>query len=145
MPFDPTGFVEWEAGTGDETSFAFSIAPPDHWHLIDCIAIVSQSHKSTTSQQGHEMAESSPLQAARVARAPERLQKCRHAILVKDFTALADVTELDSNLMHAVMMTSAPPLLYWLPATIRIMHEVHHGARPAYQFAIPSMLDRMST
>jgi diphosphomevalonate decarboxylase len=40
------------------------------------------------------------------------------------FTALAAVTELDSNLMHAVMMTSDPPLYYWLPGSLAIMKAV---------------------
>ncbi len=29
----PGGFVEWQMGTGDGDSFAFSIAPADHWPL----------------------------------------------------------------------------------------------------------------
>jgi diphosphomevalonate decarboxylase len=43
---------------------------------------------------------------------------------VRDFEAFAEVTELDNNLMHAVMMTSKPQLLYWQPTTIAIMKAV---------------------
>ena len=32
--------------------------------------------------------------------------------------------ELDSNLMHAVILTSRPPVFYWLPATVAIMQAV---------------------
>jgi diphosphomevalonate decarboxylase len=32
--------------------------------------------------------------------------------------------EEDSNLMHAVMMTSRPPLFYWQPATLAVMQAV---------------------
>ena len=39
-------------------------------------------------------------------------------------TAFAQVVELDSNIMHSVMMTSSPMLLYWQPATIAIMQAV---------------------
>jgi diphosphomevalonate decarboxylase len=53
-----------------------------------------------------------------------RLDRCRRAILTRDFDALASVVELDSNLMHAVMMTSTPPLLYWEPASVAIMKAV---------------------
>src|SRR5512143_1177641 len=35
----PGGFVEWQVGRTDEDSFAFSIAPANHWNLVDCIAI----------------------------------------------------------------------------------------------------------
>ncbi len=41
----PGGFVEWLAGSSDEDSYAVSIAPPTHWDLRDCIAIVAAGHK----------------------------------------------------------------------------------------------------
>jgi diphosphomevalonate decarboxylase len=59
-----------------------------------------------------------------VADAPRRLALCREAILRRDFSALAEVVELDSQMMHAVMMTSAPPLLYWSPPTVDILRAV---------------------
>jgi diphosphomevalonate decarboxylase len=68
----PGGFVEWQAGTSDEDSFAFSIAPVDHWNLVDLVAVVSASHKKTGSTEGHAVAPTSPLQAARVADTPRR-------------------------------------------------------------------------
>jgi diphosphomevalonate decarboxylase len=120
----PGGFVEWQAGADDSSSYAFSIAPPDYWDLVDCVAIVSQSHKSTVSQDGHALAGTSPLQPSRLVDAPRRLDICRQAILQRDFDALAQVMELDSNLMHAVIMTSQPPILYWQPATLAVMRSV---------------------
>ena len=120
----PGGYVEWIPGTSDEDSYARSIAGPEHWDLVDCIAIVSQQHKQTGSWEGHALAETSPIQAVRVADAPRRLALCRRAILEKDFEALAEISELDCNLMHAVMMTSTPCLIYWLPATLGVMRAV---------------------
>lgn len=117
----PGGFVEWQAGEDHLSSFAFSIAPPNHWNLVDCIAVVSQEDKSTGSTEGHTLANTSPLQAARLADAPKRLEICRRAILERDFEAMAHISELDSNLMHAVMITSSPALIYWQPATLEIM------------------------
>jgi diphosphomevalonate decarboxylase len=120
----PGGFVEWQAGTSDADSYAVSIAPPEHWDLVDCIAVLDASHKPTGSTQGHALAGTSPLQAARLADAPRRLEQCRAAILGRDFEALAGIVELDSHLMHAVMMTSTPPLFYWQPATLAILQAV---------------------
>ncbi len=117
----PAGFVEWQAGEGDADSYAFTIAPPEHWALVDLIAIVANEHKPVGSTEGHRLAGTSPLQPARLASAPQRLDLCRQAILQRDFAALAEVTELDSNLMHAVMMTSHPPLFYWQPASLALM------------------------
>lgn len=120
----PSGFVEWQMGIGDNDSVAVSIAPPEHWPLVDCIAIVNASHKKTGSTEGHAIAGTSPLQNARVADTPRRLDICRRAILQKDFEAFANIIELDSDIMHSVMMTSNPPLMYWQAATVGIFHAV---------------------
>jgi len=120
----PSGFVEWQMGTCDEDSVAVSIAPPEHWALRDCIAIVNASHKKTGSTEGHAIAGTSPLQNARVADTPRRLDICRRAILQKDFEAFANIIEHDSDVMHSVMMTSTPPLMYWQSATMEIFHQV---------------------
>lgn len=120
----PSGFVEWLRGDTDADSYAMSIAPADHWELVDCIVILDSNHKATGSTEGHRLAQSSPLQQARVKDCERRLENCRGAIRHKDFDALARVIELDSNLLHAVAMTSNPPVFYWLPATIEVMQSV---------------------
>ena len=120
----PTGFVEWYASSNSDASFAESIAPPEHWDLVDVIAIVDAGHKAVGSRAGHRSAWTSDLQKARVAGAVDRLVICRKAIEARDFAALADVVEHDSNLMHAVMMTSRPPLFYWAPTTLTVMQQV---------------------
>jgi diphosphomevalonate decarboxylase len=120
----PGGFVEWQMGDSEEDSFAFSLAGPDHWAITDCVAVIASGHKPVGSTEGHGLANTSPLQAARVADTPRRLALCRAAILQRDFEALAGIIEQDSNLMHAVMMTSQPPLFYWQAASLLIMNEV---------------------
>ncbi len=120
----PGGFVEWAVGNSDEDSFAASIAPPEHWPLTDVIAILSSAHKSTGSTEGHALAGTSPLQSARLEDSCRRLDICRQAILSRDFAALAEIVETDSNLMHAVMLTSQPALFYWQPETLAIIQAI---------------------
>lgn len=120
----PGGFVEWFPGEDDRNSFAVSLASQDHWELIDCVAVVETAPKSTGSREGHTLADTSPLQEARLRGAPLRLAECRRAILERDFARFAQVVELDSTLMHAVMMTSNPPLFYWSEATLHLIKQV---------------------
>lgn len=120
----PGGFVEWRAGDADADSYAFSLFPADYWDLADCVALVSAEHKSVGSTEGHALAGTSPLQAARVADAPRRLELCRRALAARDFDALAAVVEQDSDMMHAVMMTSVPPLHYWQSGSLEVMRAV---------------------
>jgi diphosphomevalonate decarboxylase len=120
----PDGFVEWYCGDQDKNSYAVSIASPASWDLVDCIALVTAGHKEVGSTAGHRLANTSPLQTARIQDAQRRLDICRSAILKQDFQKFADIVEQDSNLMHAVMMTSTPPLFYWEPQSLEVMRKV---------------------
>ncbi len=120
----PPGFVEWYAAETDEGSFAESIAPPEHWALMDVIAILDSRPKRTGSAEGNRLARTSPLQAARVADAPRRLDICRRAVLAKDFKLLAEIVEEDTRRMHEVMRTSTPALNYLLPASEELMRMI---------------------
>jgi diphosphomevalonate decarboxylase len=120
----PDGFAEWIAADKDEDSYAVSLAAPDHWALADLIAVVSTAHKAVSSVEGNRLAATSPFQAARIADSPRRLDLCRRAILGRDFPALAEIIEEDTRLMHAVMLTSKPALVYLAPETLLLMAEI---------------------
>jgi diphosphomevalonate decarboxylase len=70
------------------------------------------------------LADSSPLQAARVGSTQARFEECKEALLTRDFDRLVPVVELEALMMHAVMFTSTPPLIYWAPTTLRLMEAV---------------------
>jgi diphosphomevalonate decarboxylase len=118
------GYVVWHMGQDDETSYAETLWPAEHWNLEDWVAVVDSDPKKTSSRDGHRLAADSPLQEARLSSAPERLAACKTALAERDFAKLATVVELDSQMMHAVMMTSSPPLLYWAPGSIGLMRKI---------------------
>ncbi len=122
----PAGFVEWHAGDAHETSYAETFVRRDYWDLVDVIAVVSRRHKHIGSSAGHREADSSVLQPARVAGVAQRLGDIKAAIRRRDFELFADIVEADSNLMHAVMMTSRPPLFYWDPLSLSVMQAVRN-------------------
>lgn len=125
----PGGFVEWLPAERHEDSYGVSIAPPEHWPLADVIAIVAAEHKDVGSTPGHALADTSPLQSARVESTPARFGACKAALLERDFDRLAPVVELEALAMHAVMFTSTPPLIYWTPTTLRLMEAVRAWRR----------------
>jgi diphosphomevalonate decarboxylase len=116
----PGGYCQWVTGT-DKTSIATSIAPPEHWDLRDVVVIASQEHKPVGSSDGHRLAKTASLQEARVAGAEERLTQCREALLARNLKIMGQVMEEDAVIMHAVMMSSQPPLYYWNTATMDII------------------------
>lgn len=48
----------------------------------------------------------------------------RQAILTRDFAGLAEQAEASCLMMHAVMLSSRPGLLYWNPSTLGCLHAV---------------------
>ncbi len=129
------GYVELIAGGRHEDAYAIQVAPPEHWPLVDLVAVVSREHKAVGSTGGHALAHTSPLNPSRLAHVHTALARARSAILARDIEMLGEVMELDALTMHAVMMTSRPSLLYWLPGTMAVMHAVRTWRRegiPAY-------------
>jgi diphosphomevalonate decarboxylase len=120
----PGGFVEWISGSNHETSYSESIGPPNHWDLVDCVTIIDYAHKAVGSTDGHTIADTSPFQKARVIDSERRLDICRQAIINRDFEEFAEIVELDSNMMHAVMITSSPSLTYIMPASLAVVQSV---------------------
>ena len=115
------GFVEWQQGRDDATSVARQIQPPDHWALLDIVAVVSAAAKPVSSESGHLIAFTSPFNAARIDALNTPLSEVRSAIATCDIDRLGQVIERDALAMHGVMMTSVPSLIYWQPGTIEVI------------------------
>jgi len=118
------GFVAWQAGTGHEDSVAMPLAGPDHFDVHDVVAILSRREKKTGSLHGHALAHTSPLLQGRLEVVPKLLARAKEGVIHRDMVALGEPTEADCYLMHAVMMTSEPSLLYWAPETVAGLHAV---------------------
>jgi len=48
----------------------------------------------------------------------------RKGILEKDFTSVGQTSEFNALKMHATMITTKPPIIYWMPSTLEIMQSV---------------------
>jgi diphosphomevalonate decarboxylase len=118
------GFVLWERGCDDATSIARELYPPEHWELRDLVAIVSAAEKAVSSEGGHRIAATSPLNAGRIHQVNRILPGVVASITTRDLAALGEAAEWDALAMHAVMMTGAPSLLYWQPGTLEVIHAV---------------------
>lgn len=114
------GFVELVAGETDEQACAEQLAPESDWpELRDLVAVVSDEEKAVSSAEGHRLAQSSEMLQCRLRGVTQRAERVRRAIVEHDLAALGEAAEADALNMHAVMMTSSPPLLYWQPGTLQ--------------------------
>lgn len=121
------GYVAWPLGTDPlgADCHAHPIAPADHWDLRMVVAVVAEGKKSVGSTAGMERSRlTSPFWEPWVARGPADVEVATQAIERRDLEALGTVMEQSTFRMHATMHTSTPPLLYWKPATVALLHEV---------------------
>ena len=124
----PSGFVEWEAGSDSQTSYARQIAPHDHWEISIITVIVTSQSKKISSTLGHELALASPYFKARMETLDARLQNVRRAILQKDFEHFGREIESEAISLHLIAMTSPyegaawnSGAYYWSPETLELI------------------------
>jgi len=130
----PDGFVEWRTGATNRDSYAESIAPAEHWDLLDVAVIVADQPKGVSSSLGHRLAPDSPFWAMRQAQLPERLEQVRRAIHERDFVTFGQEIETEALSLHAIMLTSAHEvagswrsgIYYWLPDTLELLIAVQN-------------------
>lgn len=98
---------------------------PAEWPLRVVVAITREGPKETGSRDG--MAQSratSPYYAEWVRGHAADLEAGMRLVRARDFAGLAELAEHNCLKMHAVMLTTRPPLLYWAPATLACMQAV---------------------
>lgn len=125
----PDGFVVWEKGIDNDSSYAYSLYPPDYWDIRDTLVIVDKRMKKVPTTEGMETIRSSPYLDTRLAAVPGRMAAIQRAFQRKDFRKFGEITEEDCLDMHKVMQSQVPPLMYWNDVTRVIMDAVRRWRR----------------
>lgn len=122
------GFVEWLKGkkADGSDSYAKQIALPEHWKDFRMIAtIVSTAAKKIKSRTGMAQTVSNcPLYNGWIESIELDNIGMRKGILEKNFSTVGKIAEHNCLKMHATMISTKPPMVYWQPATISIIHEI---------------------
>ena len=121
------GYAEWLAGEADDgsDSYAVQLAAPQHWRLGVVVAITDSGRKAIGSREGMAHAlKRSPFFPAWLESHEADLAAVRHGILDRDLAVTGQAAERNCLKMHAASMAASPPLLYWKPATLAVIHRV---------------------
>ena len=126
-----SGIVLLDIASGEGDSMrCHTVSQPAEWPLAVVVAVTSRAAKDVGSTGGMELSkDASPYYPAWVDSHPADLATGLAAVYKRDFTALADVSEHSCLKMHAVAMSSQPPLVYWSGATVDCMHRVRELRR----------------
>ena len=122
------GFAEWHRGQKDDgtDSFAEVIAGKDYWPEFRMIATIVQAKKKPVSSRGGmaQTVATCPYYKGWLETINDDLKTMKEAIEQKDFVKVGETAEFNALKMHATMITTKPSILYWIPATVEIMHAV---------------------
>lgn len=129
----PDGFVEWVDGDTSDTSYGISLHGSDYWDIADVVSIVSKNKKEVGTTEGQTLAKSSPFFPVRLARIKEKIKQIKKHMKEKNFPAFGELLEQEALELHAIMLTSIPSLIYWLPGTLRVMHAVKRWRQEGLQ------------
>lgn len=117
------GFSIWEKGTDSEDSYSYSIAGPKGLDMRVLMASVG-GRKGISSTRGMSLAGTSPLMRAWLATKGDRMEAFKEAVKGRDIARIGEIAEAESLCLHAICMTSTPPIVYWTPTTLAIMGKV---------------------
>lgn len=120
----PRGFVEWIKGENQDSSYAYSLFPENHWNIVDIVVIVSNDKKQTPTSAAQNFVFTSPFINARLDRIDKKIKELKNIISEKNFENFGELIESESLEFHAIIMTQNPSFIYLYPETLNLMHAV---------------------
>ncbi len=120
------GFVEWEMGIHDDGMDSCGRPLDARWDALRIgLLTLCQGQKPVGSRAGMERTlESSHLYQSWPLQAASDLERLKQAIVERDFASLGQTAEQNALSMHATMIASWPPLLYWQPESVAAMQRI---------------------
>jgi diphosphomevalonate decarboxylase len=121
-----SGFVEWHAGVQSDGMDSYGEPLSYEWPEM-CIGIlaISEEQKPISSRDAMQRTiNSSSLYSCWPKKVAQDLAIIKQALQVKNFSLLGGTAESNALTMHATMLSSWPPICYFLPATLKAMQEV---------------------
>lgn len=121
------GFVRLDRGERSDGAdcIARPLLAPDAWDVRLLVAMTARGPKPIGSTDGMRRSrETSPYYGPWVSTSNTDLDAAEAALQARDLEALGKITEASCFKMHACMMATDPPLLYWNGATVEAIQAV---------------------
>lgn len=120
------GFVEWHKGDSDDgmDSYAEPLAIDWPGFRIGLLKVATGAKKVDSRAGMQRTVETAPLYQSWPQQAEQDLASIKRALADQDIALLGQTAEQNALSMHATMIASWPPLLYWQPESVAAMHRV---------------------
>ena len=120
------GFVEWEKGHDDQTSYAQQI-PSNGFEdkLAMVFVLINDQQKDVSSRDGmRRTVETSHFYQGWLDSVETDLRELKQAIAEKSFQKMGEIMERNGLKMHGTTLAANPPFTYWSPDSLKAMQAV---------------------
>lgn len=120
------GFVEWEKGHDDQSSYAHPISSDGFEnHLAMVFLLLNEQKKDVSSRDGmRRTVETSSFYQGWLDSVEADLYQLKQAIKTKNFQLLGEIMEQNGLKMHGTTLAARPPFTYWSPDSLKAMQAV---------------------
>ena len=120
------GFVEWEKGYDDQSSYAHPISSDGFEdHLAMVFLLLNEQKKDVSSRDGmRRTVETSSFYQGWLDSVEADLYQLKQAIKTKNFQLLGETMEQNGLKMHGTTLAARPPFTYWSPDSLKAMQAV---------------------
>lgn len=120
------GFAEWNAGADEDGMDSYAVPVEGTWPELRLGLIkVSTAEKDISSRQAMKRTRrTSALYEAWPVKVAHDLVVVKEAIAARDFNLLGQTAESNALAMHATGLAAWPPVLFWLPESVAVMHRI---------------------
>lgn len=121
-----SGFAMWHQGQQDNGLDSYAEGIETQWPEF-CVGLleIDVKQKAVSSTQGMQSTvETCALYQAWPKQANQDMQTILNAIKSKDFSLLGKTAEHNALSMHATMIATWPPIVYWQPESVQAMHRI---------------------
>jgi diphosphomevalonate decarboxylase len=132
------GFVMWQKGNSDDSSYAKQLFSENHWDLRNIIAMVSSNPKKIKSIEGMKLSKKTcpeQIYSGFVSAADPHIEQISAALSARDIAKLGASYEEENYLFRQVCLETMPSLDYWMKMTVDIINRVvnlRNDGIPAY-------------
>lgn len=120
------GFVEWEKGHDDQTSYAQQI-PSNGFEdeLAMVFVLINDQQKDVSSRDGmRRTVKTSHFYQGWLDSVETDLRELKQAIAEKSFQKMGEIMERNGLKMHGTTLAANPPFTYWSPDSLKAMQTV---------------------
>jgi diphosphomevalonate decarboxylase len=120
------GFMLWHAGNDEQGMDSYAEPIQETWPTLRIgLVLLCEGEKAIGSREAMKRTRgTSALYQAWPRKVYEDITAVRHAIETRDIDILGRTAESNALAMHATMLDSWPPVLYWQAETIEVLRKV---------------------